>query len=248
MIEINLLPGAKKAKRRAGGAPSINYAAIGAWISSKVQDKWLAAAVGTAAVSLAVIGFLFMSQRGRASTLDSELEVAVADSTKYAAVIKDRNRALARRDSVLLQLSIIRAIDEDRYIWPHLLEEVSRALPIYTWLTSLALNSAPQGTNPAAAVKMPPPDTGAVPSKRTLPPIPRDSVRVRMIGRSVDIQAITRFMRSLEESPFLGAVQLVRTEVQLEGGKDIYQFTFDLRYTHPDTLLLNRVPLKLSSR
>ena len=46
------------------------------------------------------------------------------------------------------------AIDEDRYIWPHILDEVSRALPPYTWITVLNLAGPKQGQHPAAAVKM----------------------------------------------------------------------------------------------
>ncbi|HYC50943.1 MAG TPA: PilN domain-containing protein [Gemmatimonadaceae bacterium] len=243
MIEVNLLPGAKKSKRSGGGGgKSIDFAAIGAAISSKVKDKYLAAAVGTAAVAIAAIALMFTTQRARESSLRAEEARQVQDSTEYAVVLADRMRAQARRDSALLQLMIIRAIDGERFIWPHIMEEVSRAIPTYTWLTSLAINGTAQGLNPAASIKTPPPDTGRVRRPRRDPVIPRDTVRIAMVGRTVDLQALTRFYRNLEDSPFLEGVTLRQSIPAIQNGKDIYQFTLDLMFTRPDSLLIRRVP------
>lgn len=243
MIEVNLLPGVKRAKKGGGGGAAINFAAIGASISARFKDKWLAAAIGIGAVALAAIGFLFFTQRTRESGLRDAEAKAVADSTRFAAVLLDRMRAQARRDSALMQLSIIKAIDEERYIWPHILEEVSRALPPYTWLVDFGITGPQQGVTPAASIRTPPPDTG----KTRRPPkpivIPRDTIRMRMIGRTVDVQAFTRFMRSLEDSPFLERVALKSSEPKPEGGKEVTEFTLEMMFTRPDTLLLRRVPL-----
>jgi Tfp pilus assembly protein PilN len=246
MIEINLLPGAKRAKKSAGGGPSIDFAALIAGISARFKDKWLGAAIATGAAAVAIIALLFLSQRTREGGLKDAESKAVADSTRYAAVLLDRMRLQARRDSAVTQLSIIRAIDEERYIWPHILEEVSRALPPYTWLREFGISGAAQGTNPVAAVlKMPKPDTvpGRKQPPRRDPVIPRDTIRLRMVGRTVDVQAFTRFMRTLEDSPFLEGVTLQRSEPQVEGGREVTQFVLDLMYTRPDSLLLRRVPL-----
>jgi Tfp pilus assembly protein PilN len=243
MIEVNLLPGAKRSKKSAGAGPSINFAAIGAAISARFKDKWLGAAIASAAVAIAAIAFLFVTQRTRQAGLEDAETKAVADSTRYAAVLLDRMRAQARRDSALLQLNIIKAIDEERYIWPHILEEVSRALPQYTWLRDFGISGGTQGQNPAAAIRTPPPDTGKVRRPRRDPVIPRDTIRMRMIGRTVDVQAFTRFMRTLEDSPFLEGITLVSSEPAIESGRDVTQFTLDLWFTRPDTLLLRRVPL-----
>jgi Tfp pilus assembly protein PilN len=245
MIEVNLLPGAKRGKKSSGG-PSINFAAIGAAISERVKDKWLAAAVVAGLVASLVIGFMYMSQRSRSDTLLQAEAVAVADSTRFATVLNDRLAAEARRDSTLIQLNIIRAIDDERFIWPHLMDEVSRALPPYTWLMSIN-NQLPQGTNPPAAVKMPPPDTTARGRRRPrpLPEFKKDSVRVRLMGRTVDLQALTRFYRNLEDSPFLGGVQLQSSEVIQESNKPVHQFVMDVSYSRPDSTLLRRAPLSL---
>ena len=241
MIQVNLKPGAKRGQK-AAAAPAINIEAIKAAIAERVKDKWLAGAIATGAVSIAAIAFLFITQSKRQSDLRDREAKEVADSARYHAVLIDRMRAQARRDSALLQLNIIKAIDEERFIWPHILEEVSRALPPYTWLRDFGITGQPQGLSPAASIRTPPPDSSRKRAPRRDPVIPRDTVRMRMIGRTVDVQAFTRFMRTLEDSPFIEGVTLASSEPQAEAGRDVTQFTLDLVYTRPDSMLLRRVP------
>ena len=253
MIEVNLLPGAKKGKRSGGGGgKAFDFAALGKAISEKVKDKWLFAAIGAGAASLAIIGFLFITQKAKESSMLAEEEVAIADSTRFAAALVERMRAQARRDSALTQLMIIRAIDEDRFIWPHFMEEVSAALPIYTWLRTMAIAGTAQGVNPAAAIKTPPPVVPD-PTKRGQRPraevfIPRDTVRVRIVGRTADFNAFPRFMRALEDSPFIEAVTMQKTEALVESGKEVSQFTIEVTFQRPDTLMLRRQPIVFNPR
>ena len=241
-IEVNLLPGAKRGRRKASGGSAIDFQKLGQAIAAKFKDFYLALAVGSGAASLAVIGLLFLLQRSTSTTIDADLVKAVEDSTRYAVVLADRARAEAKRDSALTQLNIIKAIDEDRYIWPHILDEISRALPPFTWLRTVNFTGTPQGTNPAAAYRPPPPDTSKK-KKRAVVELPRDTVRIRIVGRTVDPQAFTRFFRLLEESPFLGNVQYSKTETLIEEAKEVTQFTLDVLYTRPDSSLLKRVQL-----
>lgn len=240
-IEVNLLPGAKRGRRKA--ASSIDFKKLGEAIKAKFKDFYLATAIASGIIALTVVGLLFMLQRGRAATLDTELKKQVADSTRNAVVLADRARAEAKRDSALTQLNIIKAIDEDRFIWPHILDEVSRALPPYTWLRTLNFTGTAQGTNPAVAYKMPPPDTSKKRKRAVAIVLPQDTVRIRLVGRTVDLQAFTRFYRTLEESPFLGNVQYSSVSTLVEDQKPVTQFTLDVLYTRPDTSLLRRVVL-----
>lgn len=253
MIEVNLLPGAKKGKRGGGGGgKAFDFAALGKVISDKVKDKFLAAAIVSGVVAAAAIGMMFLAQSRTEAAYRLEEEKALQDSVQFAELLRDRMRAQAKRDSALTQLMIIRAIDEDRFIWPHFLEEVSAALPIYTWLRSMGIMGTNQGVNPAASIKTPPPVTPD-PTKRGQRPrtdvfIPKDTVRVRLVGRTVDVSAFTRFMRSLEDSPFIEAVTMERTELLVESNKDITQFTINVTYQRPDTLLLRRTPVSTTPR
>jgi len=248
MIEINLLPGAKKKAKKGGGGSSINFKAMGAAISARVKDKFLAAFVLSIILVALASGYLFVSQQRHEADLKAAEKKALDDSTHYADVLRDRTRAEARRDSALLQLNIIKSIDADRFIWAHVLDEVSRALPPVTWLRTVRFVNPAAGLNPASAFRVPPPDTGKKGKKKPPPPLPTDTVRFQIVGRTVDVQALTRFWRALEDSPFLGAVQLERSEIALEGGREVTQFTLTVTYTPPDSTFLRRTPLTVTQR
>lgn len=246
-IEVNLLPGAKRGKKKKGGSMAADFKALWGSIQARFKDVWLATAIGAGVVAALAIALLFMTQRTREAGLASTLDKVVADSARYAAVLADRARAEARRDSALLQLNIIKAIDEDRFIWPHILDEISRALPPYTWLVSVKLSGTAQGTNPAAAYRPPPPDTSKGKRRRSVAiELPRDTVRFQVIGQTVDIQAFTRFYSALEDSPFLGGVTFSKTEEKIQGGKPIREFVLDVSYTRPDSSLLRRTALTVT--
>lgn len=259
MIEINLLPGAGKKKSSRGGS-SLNPMAAFSGLSAKVKDKYLLASATAVILAVGTAGTGYTVQARQEQRIQTALDKALQDSAHYAAVTTDALRAEAKRDTVLRQLNIIRTIDEDRYIWPHILDEISKALPAYTWLSLVNYTGTPQGSNNPAASSAPgtTPAPAAVDSatakreglrkKRLATQIPKDEVKVRIMGRTVDIQALTRFMRQLEASPFLGDVTIQKSETAIDGGQQVTEFTIDVTYTRPDTSLLRRVPLSVSVR
>jgi Tfp pilus assembly protein PilN len=242
MIEINLLPGGggRKAKSRGGGGGGvrIDLKALIMSVTGRFGDKYLLAAVVSAAGAAVVIGMLYSRQTYRAVTLAAAEEQAVKDSTRLAVALGEKVKAEAIRDSSLRQINVIRSIDEDRFVWPHVLDEVSRALTPYTWLTSVAIAGTAQGTVNVVTV----PEGRA----RIDTAVVRENISLRIIGQTVDIQALTRFMRQLEASPFLAQITLERSEAVLEGNKEVTQFSLQLIYTRPDPSTLRRVPLMLS--
>ena len=250
MIEINLLPGSGKKKKSSGGGAKLNIGASLAGLSEKIKDKYLASAFLILALGGGAVGATYTMQTKQESDLSSALEVAVKDSEHYASVLRDKQRAESKRDTVLRQLNIIRSIDEDRYIWPHVLDEVSKALPPYTWLTVVNFSGSPAGSQAPTPGQpnTPAPDTTKKKSKKVQTEIIKDQVKVRLLGRTVDIQALTRFMKQLEASPFLSDVQLQKSELAIDEKKEVTQFTLDVTYTRPDTSVLKRVPLAVSVR
>lgn len=234
MIEINLLPGAaRKSKARASG---LSLGAVAAGGPSRAKDPYLLSAIAGVVVAAAAIGGLHFTQSARASELAAREEQAVADSARFAAVLRERQRAEAKRDSVLRQLRIIQAIDEGRFVWSHIMDEVSRALPPYTWLRSLTVVD-PQSVPPAVA------DTSA----RDALPLP-DPHRFRVVGHTVDLQALTRFIRLLEASPFIENVQLMRSEMSANDGREVTEFQLDAQYERPDPSVITTAPVRLSVR
>lgn len=250
MIEINLLPGAgnKKAARR----QTVSFGSFASGLSGRLTDKFMIAAVVGVTVSVGAVAFLYLSQQRRDSVLQARVEKAVADSTRYANFLKDRYHAEAVRDTLLRQVNIIKSIDQDRYVWPHIMDEVSRALPQYTWLSLVSLNGSPQGSTNVVAL---PKQTAADAAKnKNKPPvridtsIPVDPVSVRLSGRTVDIQALTRFMKDLEASPFVQNVQLVKTSIVQQDGKEVTEFQLDAEYQTPEPGVIRTVPVSLSVR
>ena len=248
MIEINLLPGSGKKSRR-GGGPKLNVGAMFASARERVREPWLIGGIATTALALGAVAVLYLTQDAREKKLEIAVQKAVQDSTRYASVLKEREKAEAKRDTVLRSLNLIRAIDDDRYVWPHILDEVSRALPPYTWIVSLGFTGTGQGVAAVTTVAATPPPAGGKRRRAMVETVvPRDTVRVRMVGNTVDIQALTRFMKQLESSPFLANIQLAKSERAVDNGKEVTQFQLDMLYSRPDPALVRRVPLAVSVR
>lgn len=253
MIEINLIPGTgKKSKKGSGGGgggrAKLSVGASLGNLKSRVRDPFMLGAIGSAVVAILATGGLYTMQESRSARLEDELQKAVQDSTRYASVLHERERAEAKRDTVLRSLNMIRAIDDDRYIWPHIMDEVSAALPPYTWVVSLGFSGVGQATAPITTVAAPAP-SGSGRRRKAMPTqIVRDTVRIRLVGNTVDIQALTRFMKQLEVSPLLENVTLMSSMRANDNGKEVTQFQLDMLYTRPAATDVRRVPLAVSVR
>lgn len=240
MIEINLLPGAdKKNKGRGAG---FSFKSIGASVSARVRDPYLLSAVASVLVAAIGIGGLHLTQSSKLAALEVRESEAVRDSARFAVVLKERRKAEAKRDSVVRQLEIIKSIDNDRFVWPHILDEVSRALPPYTWLKSVAQTAGSAAPVPAAP-------TGKDDKEKKQDPQPStEPLRFRVVGNTVDIQALTRFMKILETSPFVQNVQLARSELVMVDGKEVTEFQLDAEYERPEKGVITTAPVSLSVR
>jgi len=248
MIEINLLPGSGKKAKKSGGGAKLNIGASLGSLRGKVRDPWLLSAIGCGVIAFLATGGLYTTQNARQARLDKDLENAVQDSTRYATVLRERETVEAKRDTVLRSLNMIRAIDDDRYIWPHVMDEVSNALPPYTWVVSLGFTGVGQATAPVRTI-IPVLNEGVIGRKHKIATeIVKDTVKVRLVGNTVDIQALTRFMKQLETSPFLENVQLMSSQRATDNGKEVTQFQLDMLYTRPSAQSVRRVPLAVSVR
>jgi Tfp pilus assembly protein PilN len=219
MIEINLLPGSRK-KRGAKGAgftmPDVKA------LAGLVKDPWLIACLAAWGIFALVVVLLWLPRRGKVNDLEPQLASVQREAQRLEAVLRTKAEAESKRDSLIAQIEVIRSIDRERYIWPHIMDAVSRALPPYTWLDDLASRSAE------------PTDSGGA------------AIGIQITGKSADIQAITRFVRNLEESPFLEQATQMSTSVVLEQNRDIFTFVINVRYQQPDTTILAMRPLAAS--
>ncbi|HEX2602364.1 MAG TPA: PilN domain-containing protein [Gemmatimonadaceae bacterium] len=265
MIEINLLPGDGKKKKRAKTSSGVKFeihpSQWFAGISEKITDKYMLGAVGAAAICGALIVLMFISQTARAAMLDAHETKAVKDSAQYSAVLNAKAKAEATRDSLYQQIAIIKSIDDSRYLWSHLMYEISNALPQYTWLMEITQTSQPKSVAVADTTKKAAPTdtTGKSPRQRALE---RDrakkaradslfasakTIQFKIVGHTVDIQALTRFMKSLEASPFIQNVQLKQSDLVQAEGKEVTEFTLEAESQVPPPFAVKTVPLVVSA-
>ena len=253
MIQINLLPGARK-KSKSRGGPDV-LASLAA-IVAQVKDPFLIAAVASVALAGGAVAALFLAQTREAAELADRERIAVQDSTRYAAVLGEKAKAQAQVDSVMRQLAVIREIDNNRYVWPHVMDEVSRALPPYTWLNSIEQISVPPAAAPPAPAPGAAPAAGADSAAKPRPvkkPLLDDDVEALALkflvtGTTVDIQALTRFMRVLEASPFVQNVNLAKSSLVVADGREVTEFRLEAEYQSPDQAAIQTVPVSLSVR
>jgi len=273
MIEINLLPGDAKKKKRgkattgSGFKMEIHPAQWFAGLSDKITNKYMLGAFVAVGISGALIALMLISQTARGALLNAREEKAVKDSAQYSAVLNAKARAEATRDSLYQQIAIIKSIDDSRYLWSHLMYEISSALPQYTWLTEVSQTSPPKSVAMAdtvakkgAAANADTAGQGAKsPRQRQLEKerakrarsdsllADAKQVNFKIVGHTVDIQALTRFMKSLEASPFIQNVQLTRSDLVQAEGKEVTEFTLVAETQPPPPYVIKTVPLVVSA-
>ena len=231
MITINLRPGQK---RKRAGNPLKDVGERFRALGTRVKDPFL---IGAAAAWVIVAGFLavsmFMTKR-ELSALEPRIEQARAEHTRFKTFLAQKRKQELIRDSLVAQIGVIRSVDGDRYVWPHILDEIARALPAYTWLTNVAVEA---NTVVNTAVT----DTTAV---DTMPP----ALQFRVEGRTVDMQAYTRFLRQLESSPWIEEVMAVEAKTVVEKERPVTAFTIRATFTRADSAYIRTVPLSESVR
>jgi len=164
-----------------------------------------------------LVGFGIWRMGQKRLELEARVQTEVADSTRFATTIELIQALRTRQDTIQQKIGVIREVDQRRYVWPHLLDEISAAVPAFTWLTQIASTVAEDST--------------AGPLAFTIQ------------GSAGSTQALTRFMKNLEGSPFVRDVTLVTSEQAEEAGRAVHRFTLEARYETPDTAAIQTIPI-----
>ena len=220
-IEINLLPGAKKKKR--GGAafelPDFKE------LLTQVKDPLLLGTIGAWAVGLAAVGGIWLIEKDRIAVLEPELIRFQQEERQLRGLINERERQEALRDSLVVDLDALREIDGDRYVWPHILSEVTQALPDFTWIVSLdAIAQQDEFREDGTVIPAP--------------------VKFSLEGRTSDLQGVTRFLSRLESSPWLRDVRTGGTQTVMEANQPVTSFQVTGTFERADSSNINTVPLR----
>ena len=237
MIEINLLPGKKKKAPGAGMKLSMpDFKGI----IAQVKDPWLLGAIAAWVVVGGGGALLFITDRARLAAAETRLENVRVEKRRYDIVIAQKRQAEKVRDSLLYEITVIRQIDADRYIWPHVLDQATKALPPYTWITEV--RTASSIVAPGAGQ----PNNGPVTVDRDSSGAP--SVAIAIPGRTVDIQAYTTFLRQLAASPWFTDVTPASSQTVIEADRPVTSFTVTVHYRIADSVYIRTIPLVQSVR
>jgi Tfp pilus assembly protein PilN len=217
LIEMNLLPGGKRGavRQKGGRKPSLpKFEGLRDMIKG---DPFVIGVIVLAIIAALHLGFTWFTQGVKISRIESELEVQRQDSIRYAEAIAAADSLQARQDTLQQKEAIIRQIDGDRFVWPHIMDEISEALPEYTWLTRIH-QTAGTGSN----------------------------IEFQIDGMTGQTQALTRFMRDLEDSPFIQGVRLSQDEQIQQGARLVHSFVLTARYQIPDPAAIVTEPIILA--
>ena len=245
MITVNLRPDLKRKRPRKSFVGALDGVR---GLGSKIKDPLLLVAVLSWGGVLGWLGFVFIGTARELSALTPQLEQSRAENKRFKAFLAEKRHQETVRDSLVAQIGTIRMVDGDRYVWPHLMDEVTRALPAYTWLVDLG----PAGAvaHPGVPAPAPAPAAAAKPSAKpdSTGPVAPPPVQFELNGRTVDIQAYTRFLRQLEASPWITDVTPVSAQTIVEKDRPVTAFTIRATYHQADSAYIKTVPLSQSVR
>lgn len=130
MIKINLLEVEKERKvRKGGGGP----AAPGAPVPTAIL------AIGLIGLGVAGLAFNYVRNSSKLSDLEADVSKMRAKKAELEPYIKRVDELEKRRDELAKKNAAIEELRSQRTIPVHIMDEVSRALPDYLWLTNVTL-------------------------------------------------------------------------------------------------------------
>lgn len=219
MIEVNLHPERGRAGRGAGRRLPISLPTSfpsfgrGGGGEGGGRDIWTTLSVALPLLVVLVVGWLWFSQRSERGDLEVRLEAAVEDSTRLSDLRLLSDSLTARESRIGRRLELVKALDDGRFVWPHLLDEVGRALPSYTWLTALRQNSA------------------------------EPQLEVQVDGLAANPLAITEFVRNLQRSPYVGEVRILGSQQELVDNVAAQAFKLMVIYEAPSPRAIRSEPV-----
>jgi len=212
-------------------------------LAAKVKDPLLMGALGAWVVVIALLSLIYLNNLRQLYVLEPRLEQARSENRRFKTFLADKRRQEKIRDSLLAQITVIRSVDGDRYVWPHLLDEITKALPAYTWLVDLGATAAP--STDAAPKPARPKGADSLADSLKPPPPP---LEFQINGRTIDIQAYTRFLRQLEASPWIMDVTPVSAQTVVEKERPVTAFTIRAVYNRADSAYIRTAPFSQSVR
>ena len=173
MITINLRPGQK---RKRAGSPFAGVAGRAKALGARVKDPLLLAAGAAWIGVVAWLGLVWTTNARQLHALTPRLEQVRVEHRRFKNFIAQKRHQELIRDSLVSQIGVIRTV-----VLPF--HEIMPAVRDgHTWLTEMAPVSAGGASDSTDSTSA------------------SHGLAFKITGRTVDIQAYTRFLRQLEAS------------------------------------------------
>jgi Tfp pilus assembly protein PilN len=224
VITINLKPGArrKSAKGSAFAGFGERFRALGA----RIKEPGPAVAIGAWVLVVAAVGAMYLHTNSRLHALEPAMQKTQDEYQRYQTFVGEKRKEEKVRDSILAQIGTISSVDQSRYTWSHILDEISGAMPEFTWLTSVS----------------------AVPVAATADSAGSAAVTVLIAGETSDLQNYTSFLRRLGDSHWLTNVVPVKTETVIDrNNRPMTAFTVQATFARADSTQIQTVPILQST-
>lgn len=216
MIEVNLHPSGDKQRRKTKSFLSdVDFSLPdlggGGVLETARSEPWKVAFLALFLVVGLFVGVLWFLQSSEFDAVETRLEEARSDSARLADLRELSDSLTSRQDQIRSRVRLVEELDRNRFVWPHLMDEIAGALPSRAWLRALKK----QGSYP--------------------------NLGVQIIGTAARPLIITDFVRNLESSPFISDVQIVGSNKQQSDGLTTQSFTLDAVYSPPPQSAVERV-------
>lgn len=216
MIEVNLHPSAEKKRDRksflSGFDLDMPDLGGGNFAESLRAEPWRTAFVALLLLVGLVIGGFWLAQRSQVEALETRLEEARSDSARLADLRELSDSLTNRQEQIRERVRLVEELDQNRYVWPHLMDEIAVSLPERAWIRALKR----QGSLP--------------------------NMGVQIIGSASTPLVVTDFVRNLESSAYVDDVQIVGTNKQNTEGLTTQSFTLDAVYSPPRDRTVETAP------
>ncbi len=209
MIKINLLPPEKRKKLKKV-APAKKKAGMPAMPTIKLKfDPLVVFPVAALIIAVVLIVGSFFWLGHKESSLKERRDTLQIKLNRLNQVINRIDNLKLQTKQVRDRMEVILEVDRNRFLWPRILDEISSALPRYTWLESIT----------------------------EITPFPQLTLRVE--GNTMSNLLLSELISKLENSSMLTDISLISSAERVHGSYQTKYFVLEadcaLNEEVPDT-------------
>jgi len=194
MIKINLLPPEKRKKLKKV-TPAKKKAAM-----PKIElkfDPMVVFPVAALIIAVVLIGGSFFWLGYKEKTMKEQRDTLRVELNRLNLVINRIDNLKLQTKQVRDRMEVILEVDRNRFLWPRILDEISSALPRYTWLESIT----------------------------EITPFPQ--LTLRLEGNTMSNLLLSELITRLENSSMLKNIKLISSAERVHGSYQTQYFVLE---------------------